>query len=45
MSRSRHASAIARGLSQALLETGFCDTEIEKILGLNMERVLRNSWR
>ncbi len=32
-------------LTQALLETGFRDTEIEKILGLNMERVLRDGWR
>ena len=32
-------------LTHALLEAGLSDTEIEKILGLNMERVLRMGWR
>ncbi len=32
-------------LTQALLDAGFGDTEIERILGLNMERVLREGWR
>ncbi len=29
----------------ARCDAGFGDTEIEKILGLNMERVLREGWR
>jgi len=32
-------------LTEALLKNGFSETEIEKILGLNMERVLRDGWR
>jgi membrane dipeptidase len=32
-------------LTEALLDAGFGDAEIEKILGLNMERVLRDGWR
>jgi len=32
-------------LTEALMQTGLTDTEIEKILGLNMERVLRAGWR
>jgi len=32
-------------LTNALLEAGLGETEIEKILGINMERVLRNGWR
>jgi len=32
-------------LTNALLRAGFGDAEIEKILGLNMERVLRDGWR
>ncbi len=32
-------------LTEALLQAGFSETEIEKILGLNMERVLRDGWR
>ena len=32
-------------LTEALLQAGFSGTEIEKILGLNMERVLREGWR
>ena len=30
---------------EALMQAGFGDVEIEKILGLNMERVLRMGWR
>lgn len=32
-------------LTEALLEAGFSETEVEKILGLNMERVLHDGWR
>jgi len=32
-------------LTEALMQAGFSDTKIEKILGLNMERVLREGWR
>jgi len=32
-------------LTDALLEAGLGEREIERILGLNMERVLRNGWR
>lgn len=32
-------------LTQALLDARFGETEIKKILGLNMERVLRHGWR
>ncbi len=32
-------------LTEALLNAGFSGTEIEKVLGLNMERVLRAGWR
>lgn len=32
-------------LTDALMRVGFSDTEIEKILGLNLERVLREGWR
>jgi membrane dipeptidase len=32
-------------LTETLLQAGFSGTEIEKILGLNMERVLRDGWR
>jgi len=32
-------------LTEALLRDGFSDTEIEKILGQNMMRVLRDGWR
>ena len=32
-------------LTEALLKAGFSETEVEKILGLNMERVLRDGWR
>jgi membrane dipeptidase len=32
-------------LTEALLTAGFGDSEIEKILGGNMERVLRDGWR
>ncbi len=32
-------------LTEALLTAGFGSTEIEKILGFNMERVLRDGWQ
>lgn len=32
-------------LTQALVEAGFADGDIEKILGGNLERVLRDGWR
>lgn len=32
-------------LTEALLGAGFSETEIGKILGLNIERVLRDGWR
>lgn len=32
-------------LTEALLADGFCATEVEKILGRNMLRVLRDGWR
>jgi len=32
-------------LTEALMQAGFSNTKIEKILGLNMERVLREGWR
>ncbi len=32
-------------LTAALLGSGFSDPDVEKILGKNMERVLRSGWR
>ncbi|MCU0304938.1 MAG: membrane dipeptidase, partial [Thermoanaerobaculales bacterium] len=32
-------------LTQALLSAGLSEPEVEKVLGRNMERVLRAGWR